>query len=97
MKNQGWIEKEKLSHNKMEKKNTVDFSQAFDSIPIGMLEQKLLAHGFPKENVAAIMMLYKNTKVKVCSPNGDMFLTWLQVFCKGISLALYLFFLHTMN
>ena len=25
----------------------------------------------PKETVAAIIMLYKNTKVKVCSPDGD--------------------------
>ena len=31
----------------------------------------LLAYGLPKENVAAIMMLYKNTKVKVHSPDGD--------------------------
>ena len=28
-------------------------------------------HGFDKETVTAIMMLYKNTKVKVCSPDGD--------------------------
>ena len=30
----------------------------------------ILAYGLPKETVAAIM-LYRNTKVKVCSPNGD--------------------------
>ena len=35
------------------------------------MEQILLAYGLPKETVTAIMMLYKNTKVKVRSPNGD--------------------------
>ena len=35
------------------------------------MEQILLAYGLPKETVAAIMMLYRNTKVKVCSPDGD--------------------------
>ena len=49
----------------------VDFSKAFDSIHRGEMEQILLAYGFPKETVAAIMMLYKNTKVKVRSPGGD--------------------------
>ena len=48
-----------------------DFSKAFDSIHRGKMEQILLPDGFPKENVAAIMMLYKNTKVKVRSPDGD--------------------------
>ena len=32
---------------------------------------KLLAYSLPKETVAAIMMLYENTKEKVRSPNGD--------------------------
>ena len=35
------------------------------------MEQILLAHGLPKETVPAIMILYKNTKVKVRSPDGD--------------------------
>ena len=35
------------------------------------MEQILLVHGLPKETVVAIMMLYKNTKVKVCSPDED--------------------------
>ena len=35
------------------------------------MEQILLAYGLPKETVAAIMILYKNAKVKVCSPDGD--------------------------
>ena len=42
----------------------VDFSKAFDSIHREM-EQILLAHGLPKETVAAITILYWNTKVKV--------------------------------
>ena len=35
------------------------------------MEQILLAYGIPKETVAAIMILYRNTKVNVCSPDGD--------------------------
>ena len=48
----------------------VDFTKAFDSIHRGKMEQILLAYGLPKETVAAIMILYKNTKVKVRSPDG---------------------------
>ena len=33
--------------------------------------QLLLAYGIPEETVAAIMMLYRNSKVKVRSPDGD--------------------------
>ena len=35
------------------------------------MEQILLAYGLPKETVAAIMMLYKDTKAMVRSPDGD--------------------------
>ena len=49
----------------------VDFSKAFDFIHRGKMEQILLAYNLAKESVAAIMMLYKNTKVKVRSPDGD--------------------------
>ena len=49
----------------------VDFTKAFDSIHSGKMEQILLAYGLPKETVAAIMTLYRNTKVKVRSPDGD--------------------------
>ena len=48
-----------------------DFTKAFDSIPRGKIEQILLAYGLPKETVAAITILYRNTKVKVRSPDGD--------------------------
>ena len=35
------------------------------------MEQILLAYGIPKETVVAIMILYRNNKVKVRSLNGD--------------------------
>ena len=35
------------------------------------MEQFLLAYGIPKKTVAAITILYRNTKVKVRSPDGD--------------------------
>ena len=49
----------------------VDFTKAFDSIHRGKMEQILLAYGLPEETVAAIMILYRNTKVKVHSLDGD--------------------------
>ena len=49
----------------------VDFTKAFDSIHRGKMEQILLASGQPKETVAAITILYRNTKVKVRSRDGD--------------------------
>ena len=49
----------------------VDFSEAFDSIHRGKMVQILLAYSLPRETIVAIMMLYKNTKVKVHSPDGD--------------------------
>ena len=35
------------------------------------MEQILLVYGTPKETVAAIAILYRNTKGKVRSPDGD--------------------------
>ena len=46
----------------------VDFTKAFDSIHRGKMEQILLAYSIPKETVAAITILSRNTKVKV---DGD--------------------------
>ena len=48
----------------------VDFSKEFDSIHL--LEQILLAYGLLKETVRAIIVLYRNMKVKVHSADGDM-------------------------
>ena len=49
----------------------VDFLKVFDTIHRGKIEQILLTYALPKETVAAIMMLYGNTKVKVRSPDGN--------------------------
>ena len=49
----------------------VEFTKAFDSIHRGKMEQILFAYGWIKETIAAIMMLYRNTKVKVHFPHGD--------------------------
>ena len=49
----------------------VDFTKALDSIHRGRMEQIILADSIPKETVAAITILYRNTKVKVRSPDGD--------------------------
>ena len=45
----------------------IDFAKAFDSIHRGKMEQILLAWSLPQKTVAAIMMLYKNRKVKYAS------------------------------
>ena len=45
----------------------VDFTKAFDSIHRGKMEQIRLTYGLPKETVAVIMILYRNTKEKVRS------------------------------
>ena len=49
----------------------IDFSKAFDSIHRGRMNDILLAYGIPKEKVNGIMMLYKNTRSLVRSPDGD--------------------------
>ena len=49
----------------------VDFTKVFVPIHSGKMEQILLAYGLQKETVAAITILYRNTKVKVRSPDGD--------------------------
>ena len=43
----------------------INFSQAFDSLHRGKIEQ--IAYGFAKETVFAIMTLFKNIKAMVCS------------------------------
>ena len=70
----------------------VDFTKAFDSIHRGKMEQILLAYGLPKETVAAIMILCRNTKVKVCSPDGDTeYFDIVAGVLQGDTLAPYLF------
>ena len=56
------------------------------------MKQILLAYGLLKENVAAIMMLYRNTKVKVHSPDGDTdYFNIVAGVLEGDTLAPYLF------
>ena len=56
------------------------------------MEQILLAYGLPKEAVAAITILYRNTKVKVRSPDGDTkYFDIVAGVLKGDTLAPYLF------
>ena len=56
------------------------------------MEQILLAYGIPKETVAAITILYRNTKVKVCSPDGDTeYFDIVAGVLQGDTLAPYLF------
>ena len=50
----------------------VDFFKAFDSMHSGKMEQIQLAYGLPKETTAAIMMLYRNTKVRNRSSDGNL-------------------------
>ena len=49
----------------------VNFTKVFDSIHRGKMEQILQAYGQPNETAAAIMILYRNTKKKARSPDGD--------------------------
>ena len=66
--------------------------KAFDSIHRGKMEQILLAYGIPKETVAAITILYRNTKVKVRSPDGDTeYFDIVAGVLQGDTLAPYLF------
>ena len=56
------------------------------------MEQILHAYGLPKETVAAIMILYRNTKVKVRSPGGDTdYFVIVAGVLQGDTLAPYLF------
>ena len=56
------------------------------------MEQILLAYGLPKETVAAITILYRNTKVKVRSPDGDTeYFDIVAGVLQGDTLAPYLF------
>ena len=70
----------------------VDFTKAFDSIHRGKMEQILLAYSLPKETVTAVMILYRNTKVKVRSPDGDTdYFNIVVGVLQGDTLAPYLF------
>ena len=58
----------------------------------GKMEQILLADGLPKETLTAILILYRNTKVKMCSPDGDTdYFDIVAGVLQGNTLAPYLF------
>ena len=70
----------------------IDFSKAFDSIHRGKMQQILIAYGIPQATVSAIMILYKNTKSMVRTPDGDTdFFDILAGVLQGDTLAPYLF------
>ena len=76
----------------------VDFTKAFNSIHRGKMEQILLAYSLPKETIAAITILYKNTKVKVCSPDGDTeYFDIVVGVLQGDTLAPYLFIMSRLR
>ena len=76
----------------------VDFTKAFDSIHRGKMEQIILAYGIPKETVAAITILYRNTKVKVRSPDGDTeYFDIVAGVLQGDTLAPYLFIIFRLR
>ena len=56
------------------------------------MEQILLAYGLSKETFTAMIMLYRNTKVNVCSPEGDIdFFNIVAGVLQGDTSAPYLF------
>ena len=56
------------------------------------MEQILQAYGIPKETVAAITILHRNTKVKVRSPDGDIdYFDIVAVVLQGDTLVPYFF------
>ena len=63
-----------------------------DSLYKGKMKQILLAYDVPKETVAAIMMLYKNTKLKVRKLYGG---TDFFVIVANVLLDPYLFIMDT--
>ena len=70
----------------------VDFTKTFNSIHRGKMEQILLAYGLPEETVAAIIILYRNTKVKVRTTDGDTeYFDIVAGVLQGDTLAPYLF------
>lgn len=72
----------------------VDFSKAFDSIHRKKLHEILQAYGIPEETINAIMMLYKDSKSMVRSPDGDTeFFNTIAGVLQGDTLAPFLFIL----
>ena len=76
----------------------IDFSKPFDYIHREKIEQILLANKLRPETIAAIMMPYKNMKVKVFSLDGDTdYFDILADVVQGDTLAPYLFIIYLNN
>ena len=76
----------------------VDFSKAFDSIHHGKIAEILQVYGIPNETITAIMMLYRNTKAMVQSPDGNTdFFNVVAGVLQGDTLAPFLFMLHAVE
>ena len=59
------------------------------------MEQILLTFSLLKETITALMMLYKNTKVKVHSPDGDTdYFDIVAGVLQGNTLAPYMFIIY---
>ena len=72
----------------------IDFSKSFDSIKRNKMEQILQIYGIPTETIEAIMMLYRNTRSMVRSPDSNT--TFFEIttgVLKGDTLAPFLFIL----
>ena len=70
----------------------VDYYKAFDSTYRGKMERILQAYGLSKENVIAIILIHRNTKAKVHSPNGNPdFFNFVAGVLLGDTFAPYLF------
>ena len=70
----------------------VDFRKAFDSVHCAKMMKILIAYGIPDELVKAISLLYRNTRAKILSPDGDTeFFDTLAGVLHGDALAPYLF------
>ena len=75
-----------------------DFTKGFDFIHIGNMEKILLTCGLQKETIAAIMMRYGNTKVKICSSHGDTeYFDIVAGVLQGDTLAPYLFIIYLLR
>ena len=70
----------------------VDFKKAFDSIHRGKMMRILRAYGIPQDVVNAISLLYKDTKAKVLTPDGETDISNIRGgVLQGDTLAPYLF------
>ncbi len=66
-----WFQVTTDNNNILEHQNNKQKLHILEALHIRNLQPTLNRINFLKQTIAAIMMLYRNTKVKVCSPDGD--------------------------